>query len=644
MRTFFSVSEIAAAQGVHPRSVTRTAKVSGWRTIEGKARKQAGRDGGGGWEYHVSLLPPAVQARLKVIHDTPANSNRDAAADGRSERWARFEALSSHRKAACEKRLKAVCAVDDHVRAGLARTAAVAIVAAERDVSPRALRMWLQRIDGVARADWLPALADGYRATAKAGDCHPDAWAALKSDYLRPEGPRFSACYRRMAEAAKENGWSPVPNERALRRRLNAEVPRAVQIAARDGPEALNALYPAQRRSVAALHAMQAVNADGHRLDLFVRVPGRNLPVRVYLVALQDLFSRKVLAWRLALSENKDAVRLAIGDMVERYGIPDEIVLDNGRAFASKWITGGSPTRYRFKVREEEPQGVLTALGINIHWTTPYHGQAKPIERAFLDLAEEIAKHPACSGAYTGNRPDAKPENYGNSAVDLDVLRALVDQQVARHNARTGRRTEAAGGRSFDDTFSASMADENTIVRWPTAAQRALWLLAAERIRARKGSGEIHLLGNRFWHVALNAHMGRRLTVRFDPDDLTRPVHVYDDADRLICVADCIDDTGFLDTDAARAHAAKKNALTRTLRESARLHAELAPDDLAELYGAAAPAPEPQVEPPRVKRVVGGAPVAEPGWTDADEDAFERALQRLEGQVIAFPRGDQGGR
>jgi transposase InsO family protein len=642
MRAFFSAAEIAAAQGVHQRAVNKTAQAAGWRTMEGKARKQTGRDGGGGWEYHVSLLPVAVQARLKVIHDAPANANTDVASDNRSALWARYEALSSYRKAACEGRLKAVSEVAGQIAAGLTKTAAVTLVAADRNVSPRALRIWLSKVDGVDRADWLPALADNYRATAQSNECHPDAWAALKSDFLRPEAPKFSACYRRMAEAAPDHGWSPIPSEQSLRRRLNAEVPKAVQTAARETREVLKTLYPAQRRSVAALHAMQAVNADGHRLDLFVRVPGKTDPVRVYLVALQDLYSRKVLAWRLALSENKDAVRLAIGDMVERYGIPDEIFLDNGRAFASKWITGGSVTRYRFKVREEEPQGVLTALGVNIHWTTPYHGQAKPIERAFLDLAEEIAKHPKCSGAYTGNRPDAKPENYASKAVDFDVLRVLVAQQVARHNARTGRRTEMAGGRSFDETFSASIADENTIVRWPTDAQRSLWLLAAERIRTQKGSGVIHLFGNRYWHQALNGFAGRRLTVRFDPDNLTRPVHVYDNADRLVCVADCIADTGFVDTDAARQHAAKKNALTRNLKESARLHAELSPNDLAELYGAGVPTPEPAPEPPRVKRVVGGAPVSEPGWTDEDEDAVERALQRIEGQVIEFPKGDGG--
>uniref|UniRef100_UPI0039800C3B transposase domain-containing protein n=1 Tax=Salmonella sp. s54836 TaxID=3159673 RepID=UPI0039800C3B len=93
-------------------------------------------------------------------------------------------------------------------------------------------------------------------------------------------------------------------------------------------------------------------------------------------------------------------------DVVERYGIPHHAWLDNGRGFASKLLTGGVANRYRFKVREEDPTGILVALGVQIHWATPYHGQAKPIERAFRDLCDRVAKHPAFAGAYTGHRVD----------------------------------------------------------------------------------------------------------------------------------------------------------------------------------------------------------------------------------------------
>lgn len=639
MRQFFSPKEIADAAGITERAVNQMASKSHWRHQDAKARKREGR--GGGWEYHVSLLPQVAQARLMVIHSAPANANRNKIADARSKLWATYEGLSKDRKAACDARLRVLADVALMMTGGLGETAAIAIAAKNHEVSPRAVRNWRGRIAGVERQDWLAALADQYQSTSSFSECDPRAWAALKSDFLRPEKPAFSACYRRMKEAAAEQGWSPIPAERALRRRLEAEVPKAVQTAARQKREHVKSLYPAQRRDRSMLHAMEAVNMDGHKFDVFVQLPGQATPTRVMLLALQDLYSGKMVAWRLSPSENKDTVRLVIGDMVTRHGIPDKILLDNGRAFASKWITGGAPNRYRFKVRDEDPQGLLTTLGVEIIWATPYSGQSKPIERAFRDLAENIAKHPFCAGAYTGNTLDAKPENYASRAIPFAEFSVHVDRMIAEHNARPGRKGGNANGRSFDETFSQSMENPATLVRWPTENQRALWLLAGERIRAKKGSGEIHIFGNRYWNAALNAHAGNNVTVRFDPDHLTQPIRVYDANDNLICVADCIADTGFFDTAAARDHAAKRNQLTKTIRESARLHAELSPDALAEIYGAGKLAPEPKPEPPKFKRIANGGLRAEPEakveWDEQSEEAFSRAMRLLEENVIEFP-------
>ncbi|MFC5037236.1 transposase domain-containing protein [Tianweitania sediminis] len=394
---------------------------------------------------------------------------------------------------------------------------------------------------------------------------------------------------------------------------------------------------------------MQAVNMDGHKFDVFVRLDDGHV-TRLFLLGIQDLYSGKLLAWRLTDSENKETVRLVIGDMVERFGIPDRITLDNGRAFASKWISGGSPNRYRFKVREEDPQGLLTALGVELRWTQPYSGQSKPIERAWRDLADDISRHPVCAGAFTGNRPDAKPENYASHAVPLDVFKAHVDRQIAEHNARTGRTSKVCAGRSFDETFQASMADPATIVRWPSNAQRALWLLAAERIRAQKGSGEIHLFGNRYWCRELNRLAGRYVTVRFDPDHLTKPIKVYDESNVLVGDAECIADTGFYDVDAARRHARARNDHQKALAAERRALARMSAEELAAILSSGEPEvqEQPPSAPPRITRLVTGNLAVKhiPQHEDDDfEASFSRALSRISGgaSIHEFPQGNTPG-
>ncbi|CAM3278719.1 transposase domain-containing protein [Xenorhabdus nematophila] len=132
--------------------------------------------------------------------------------------------------------------------------------------------------------------------------------------------------------------------------------------------------------------------------------------------------------WRTDVSENSDSIRLALADVVEQYGIPKHVTIDNTRAAANKWMTGGVPNRYRFKVKEDDPKGIIPLLGIKLHWTSVLfgrgHGQDKPVERAFSHggLGEVVDRHPALAGAYTGPNPMAKPDNYGDRVIEARHL------------------------------------------------------------------------------------------------------------------------------------------------------------------------------------------------------------------------------
>ncbi len=433
----------------------------------------------------------------------------------------------------------------------------------------------------------MAALAPCYgeETVSQFAPCHEGAWEVLCSDYLRSSRPAFSACYRRMVSVAQEKGWAPIPSERALRRRFKAQVSKAVVALAREGEEKAKKLYPAQRRDRSSLHALQAVNMDGHKLDVFVRVPWGEKPVRLYLIAIQDLYSGKILSWRLSDAETWEIVRLVIGDMVEAYGIPERMTLDNGRAFTSKWISGGVQNRFRFKIKPDDPQGLLTSLGVQLQWTTPYSGQSKPIERAWRDLAEAISKHPFCAGAYTGNKPDAKPEDYGKRAIGFEAFKAHVGAQICAHNAQAGRKAVNCAGRSFDETFTESLQAEGTIVRQASAAQRALWLLTSEALRAQKGTGEIHFYGNRYWARELNQYAGQKVIVRFDPDNLHQDLRVYDLNNRLLCLAPCLCDVGFYDQQAARLNGRLRKEYVKAVKAEKQLAAKLAPDHLADVYG-----------------------------------------------------------
>jgi hypothetical protein len=552
-------------------------------------------------------------------------------------RWA--ESRPAHLREEGRRRADLVWKVLALADRGIAVRDACDIVARETGCSAATLRRWYYGTDSqpgakdFRRCDLELALIPRYQGRSADSRCSPEAWDYFLADYLRPEQPAAKACYRRLERAAEAQGWQ-IPSLRTLERRLEREIPRAAIILAREGREALERIYPAQRRDHGVFRALEAVNADGHTFDLFVRWPDGRIG-RPVMVAWQDIYSGRVLSYRIGETESSDAYRLSCHDMLRDWGIPRHAYLDNGRGIASKMLTGGAATRYRWRVRAEDPVGLLTRLvgEDGIHWTTPYHGQAKPIERAFRDLCEDIAKHPRFAGAYTGNSPAAKPANYGSKSVPLADFLEVVSAEIAAHNARPGRRSRVCAGRSFDAVFSESYERHRHEIERPTASQLRQWWLAAEGVVADQRSGEIRLHGNRYWSEPLAALAGlpkakRRVVVSYDPDHLHTGVHVYAMDGREIGHADCIQDTGFSDTDAARRHARERRRWTRAQRDALEAERRMKIDEAAALTAVDTPEDPPEPEDQVVRRAAFGRGRQVVGADTAPDDASQADLER----------------
>ncbi|HAT50773.1 MAG: Mu transposase C-terminal domain-containing protein [Nitrospirae bacterium] len=497
----------------------------------------------------------------------------------REELWEGYERLPERRKEVAKKRLAALLSVEAMIKAGHEADFAYGRVAEELKTSKSSVYKWRAKVRGKRRDDWLVHLVDGRIGSMGRAECSDEAWEIFKADYLRLERPSAESCYRRLKRIGREKDWK-LPSLKTLLRNIARGIPIEARVLCREGEEELDNLYPAQRRSKLHLAAMMANDVDGHRWDDWVRWPDGET-MRPCMVAIRDVFSGKFLGWRVDKTENREAFRLAFGDVVENWGIPEAMYMDNGRAFASKWMTGGVANRYRYKIKEDDPVGILKTLGVEVHWTTPYSGQSKPIERAFRDFCDNIAKHPAFAGAWTGNSPENKPENYGERAVDLDVFLDVVASEIREHNARSGRRTETCNGRSFDETFAESYTKAQ--VRRASPSQRRLWLMAAEGVTASRKNGEITLMGNRYWDAALRGYRGEKLTVRFDPQALKKPLSVYRLDNVFIVEAACIEDAGFDDVEAAQEHNRTRAKFRKASKEMAKAAVTMTPQEVAAL-------------------------------------------------------------
>jgi len=602
---------------------------------------------GKGREYSFDALPEKTKAAL-LLRSAPGpktaalecnpRSAVIASADYIAALWRRYETCGKSLQDEAGRRLRALQAVDALVAQGTGLLQARALIADQIVVaggrgSVASLGRWADRVARLEPQHRLAALIPAFCGRTVAAEIDAEAWNLFKADYLRLEQPTATSCHERLQRIARARGWT-LPSLRTFERRIEREIPRGVIILRRQGSEALERTFPAQERDRSAFHAIEAVNSDGHKFDVFARSPMGDV-VRPILVGVQDLYSGKLVGWRIVETESSDPIRLAFRDLIERYGIPSKAWLDNGRGFASKMITGGTPNRYRFKVREDDPVGILVNLGIEVHWTTPYHGQAKPIERAWRDLCDRIAKHPAFAGAYTGNKPDAKPENYGSKAVPWAEFCRVVNEEIAAHNARIKRRTRICGGiHSFDDVFAASYAQST--IRRATVEQLRQLLLTAEVVQADTESASVRLSGNRYWHEALSPHAGRKLLIRFDPEQLHQAVQIYTLDNVFICAADCIAAVGFADTNAAREHARARKQYLRAIKDQAkaeiRMDAARVAAQLPSVVPPELPAPAviaPLFNVPR-ERPVAPVPLARTGTDDGRESALDGHLKRLQ--------------
>lgn len=607
-----------------------------WRFPEnpsGRWRRRAGT--GGGVEFADAVLPAKARSALaaeppeSAPGDLPEASETGEKIDMDADRaaaWARFATLTEARQAEARRWLALIEQVDALVAAGATKAEAVATVAAGAGAGASTLWERIGRLAGCDAADRLPRLADRRVGRADPADIDGDAWEFFKADYLRLERPPLASCYRRLQRAGAAHGWT-IPSARTIERKLTREISAAVIVYCREGERAAQRLYPAQKRDKSGFHALEAVNADGRMHDVWVQWPDGEIS-RPCTVAFQDVYSGKVLSWRRDKSETKEVIRLAFGDLVERFGIPDQAWFDNGRSFAAKSNTGGASSRFRFKIRNEDPIGLLPALGVQVHFVTPYHGQAKPIERAWRDMASDLDRHPAMAGAWCGNDPMSKPENYRSRAVPLALFDQVLAEGIAEHNARTGRRSAVCAGRSFDETFAESYA--TSAIRRATTEQRRMWLLASEKVTARADNGSVWLAGNRYWAEFLVAHRGGPVMLRFDPQALHGAVHVYALDGRYIGEAPCVEDVGYADQGAAQQAGRDKRRWLRAQKEIAAIERKFTIDDVAAML------PRLDVEPeappsPKVVRLARGPelPEREDDGFDAPDRAFGAAMAKL---------------
>lgn len=122
----------------------------------------------------------------------------------------------------------------------------------------------------------------------------------------------------------------------------------------------------------------------------------------VYLTAVVDWFSRKVLSWRLSITTDVDFCLETVEEVMARYGRPEIFNTDQGSQFTSTAFTGLLITN-GIRVSMDGKGGWRENVFVERVWKSVNYEEV--YHKAYANVPEARASIERYLGFYSGRRP-----------------------------------------------------------------------------------------------------------------------------------------------------------------------------------------------------------------------------------------------
>ena len=403
----------------------------------------------------------------------------------------------------------------------------------------------LYRRTAAYRAGDLDGLIDKRGTALKGSSSIPDIiWDIYLSYYLDERRPTAAMCYgllkdhlAEFKDAFEEDIMENLASERTFRRHLKQDVEEYVKIYGRLGEKAfMDRCLPYNERLYEQIFSNDYWIGDTYTLDAISR-GSDGVDHRLYLSAFMDARSGIITGMFITDQPGSQATVMALRDGIIRCGIPKIIYVDNGREYLTRDIGGRGHRAKKGQDYAGDPPTILARLGIEMRNAIVRNAKAKPIERTFRTLKENVLKlvNTYCGGSII-ERPESLKYTLKKGEVPLDgklrdELRLLIDN---RYNmAEYGGSIRADRGKTRLEVFRKNLIS----VRRASAEDLALMLMRSARPQTIMRQG-VHLTisGERinYWNEITMDMQGHRVYLRYDPAHL-ESVRMYDaETDRFI--------------------------------------------------------------------------------------------------------------
>ena len=392
----------------------------------------------------------------------------------------------------------------------------------------------LYRKKSALKADDLAGLIDNRGSWKKGTSSIPDiAWECFLYFYLDQAQYSIQACmeYTEMWLQQEAPEYLPLPNYSSFYRRVQTDIPKPLEIMGREGMKAFNDRCGTYiRRTYEGMMSNEWWIADNHTFDVMTK--GKDGQIhRLYLTAFFDARSGIFTGCYVTSAPSSQATLIALRKGILKYGIPENIYVDNGREFLTRDVGGLGHRQKKSTKNEFNPPPVFQRLGIHMTNAIVRNAKAKIIERRFRDVKERLSK---LFSTYTGGNVLEKPERLksvlksDSVPTDEEFTKAVEDILTYYFNERA-----YSGAVSKDSGKTRMRVFEENLHEKRVASEADLNLLLMRSTRSQK-------VGRRGVHVKIagesidytcdelkTLYFDKSVYCRYDPENMAT-VRVYD--------------------------------------------------------------------------------------------------------------------
>ncbi len=241
-----------------------------------------------------------------------------------------------------------------------------------------------------------------------------DYFEYFKTLYLVEGAPSLRTCWDlTLGYAIREFNADreTFPSFMAFKRRLDKEIPKQGIYLARYGQSAWNRKYGGYiDRDYSNITCNEVWVSDHAQIDVACFGSDGKV-VFPWVTVWRDYKSGKWLGWILQTKNpNSDFIFQSFYYAAQKFGLPKDVIIDNGKDYRSKDFAGGR-SNFKVDISKGQTSAMLKELNVNVHFALPYNAQTKPVERDFLKIKELLSKH--CVG-YRGGNVVERPEKLAN--------------------------------------------------------------------------------------------------------------------------------------------------------------------------------------------------------------------------------------